>query len=197
MSTPDRPEIHPLIRDRWSPRAFTDRSIEPPTLASLLEAARWAASSFNEQPWRFLIARREDREGFERILSCLSEKNRVWAQHAAVLGLVAVKTTFTRNDQPNRFAHHDAGAALAQLTLQATALGLAVHQMAGYSVDAARERLGIPDGFEPDAAFAIGEPGAVERLPDDLREREEAPRSRRAPREIFFGATWDRAFDLP
>ncbi len=183
-------EIHELIRERWSPRAFSEKPIEERALRSLLEAARWAPSSFNEQPWRFIVARREDEREFARLLSCLSEGNQRWARHAAVLLLSVASTVFARNGKPNRHAFHDVGLAAAHLALQATALGIAVHPMAGFSCERARELYRIPEGFEPVAAIAAGYPGEPADLPDDLRELELRERSRRPQPEFVFHGVW-------
>src|SRR5258705_8772003 len=122
--------LNALIPRRWSARAFADRPVEPEKLSSLLEAGRWAASSFNEQPWRFLVAPREDREGFERLLSCLVEVNQKWAKSAPVLILTAAKLYFERSDAANRHAFHDVGLATANVMLEAVALRLSVHALA-------------------------------------------------------------------
>ncbi len=159
-------------------------------LRSLFEAARWAPSCFNEQPWRFLVARRTDPEAHEKLLSCLSEGNQRWAKQAPVLALSVARTTFTRNGKPNRHAFHDVGLAVAQLTLQATTTGLVVHQMAGFDPERARRLHAIPEGFEPVAVLAIGYPGEPDDLPEDLRERERAARSRRPQREFVFTGSW-------
>lgn len=156
-------EIHELIRKRYSPRVFSDRSVSIETVRVLMEAARWAASSFNEQPWRFVVARREDEEGHARLLDCLSPGNREWTQSAPVLMLSIASMRFTKNGKPNRHAFHDVGLAASQMTIQAVALGLMVHQMAGFDVEKARTTLQIPDGFEPVAAVAFGYPGQEER----------------------------------
>jgi nitroreductase len=172
--------VHPLIRQRWSPRAFADRSIEKEALGSLFEAARWAPSSFGEQPWSFIVARREDQSDFGRILRCLVPWNQVWAQHAPVLMISLARTYFERNGQPNRHAFHDLGLAVAQLTFQATAIGLAVHQMAGIDLDGIRANFSIPDGTEPVTAIAVGYIGDPGILPERLREREGAVRERKS-----------------
>src|SRR5207237_4302235 len=130
--------IHDLLRRRWSPRAFADRLVDPDKLRSLLEAARWAPSSFNEQPWAFVVATRDRQEEFARVLGCLVEFNQTWAKSAAALMLTFARLTFDRNGQPNRHAYHEVGLAMANLTVQATAEGLAVHQMAGIVVEKAR-----------------------------------------------------------
>jgi nitroreductase len=194
-AAPTEHDVHPLIRDRWSPRAFSGKPIEDAKLRSLLEAARWAASCFNEQPWRFIVAKREDGAAFEKLLSCLGEKNQTWAKHAGVLMISVARNTFTRNDKPNRHARHDVGLAVSQLTLQATALGLGVHQMAGFSSDRARELYAIPEGYDPVAAIAIGEVADPSTLPDDLEKRERAERSRRPQSELVFAGTWGEPWD--
>jgi len=183
-------EVHELIRERWSPHAFSNRPLSDAHLRSMLEAARWAASCFNEQPWRFLVARREEEAEFARLLSCLAESNQSWAKDASALMLTVASTKFARGDKPNRWALHDVGLATAQLSLQATALGLAVHPMAGFSGERARELYAIPEDFECVAAIAVGHSVDVQDLPEDLREREMAARSRRPQSEFAFTGTW-------
>jgi nitroreductase len=183
-------DVHELIRERWSPRAFDPRPMERAKLLSLLEAARWAPSCYNEQPWRFILAEKNDTPSFERLLACLLEGNQIWARHAAVLLLTVAKLEFDHNGQPNRHAFHDVGMASENLTLQATALGLAAHFMGGYHVEKARELLGIPTGYEPVAAAALGYPGDPSILPDRLREREQASRQRVPLTELIFAGTW-------
>ena len=182
--------IHELLRERWSPRAFADRMVEPEELRSLLEAARWAPSSFNEQPWSFIVATKEHPGEYERLLSCLVEGNVRWAQHAPVLMLSVAKLAFERNQKPNRHAFHDVGLAVENLVIQGMALGLFVHQMAGFHADRAREVYGIPEGHEPVAAMAIGYLDDPGRLPDDLREREVAPRIRKPLESFVFSGQW-------
>ena len=182
--------IHSLLSERWSPRAFTDQNLTKEEVGSLLEAARWAPSCFNEQPWRFLVATRDDREGFERLGSCLMDGN-AWAKEAAALIVTVARTTFERNDKPNRHAWHDVGLAAENLVLQAQALGLSTHQMAGFDADRAREVLGIPAGFEPVTMIAVGHRAEAETLPQGLAEREVAPRERRELGAIAFGSSWE------
>lgn len=149
--------IHELLQARWSPRAFAERPIEREVIGSLLEAARWAPSSFNEQPWRFLIATREDPETFQELAGCLSEGNRPWAARAPLLILTVAKTYFGNDPQKkNRHAFHDVGLATQNLVIQATAMGLYVHQMAGFDRAKARELFEIPEGYEPVAVLAVG-----------------------------------------
>lgn len=184
--------VHDLIRNRWSPRAFGDEPVDETTLLSLLEAARWAPSSYNEQPWFFLVAPREDADEFARMLGCLVPANQSWARHAAVLMISVARLRFRRNDKPNRHAFHDVGLAAANLTLQAEACGLRVHQMAGIDVEECRARYAIPEGHEAVAGIAIGFPGSADRLPDELRQREAAPRERRTVREFSFRGGWGK-----
>jgi len=182
-----------VIALRWSPRAFAPEPLAPDELRSLLEAARWAASCFNEQPWTFLVARRTEPEEFERALSCLSEKNRRWAGNAGALLFAVGRREFARNGKTNRHAWHDVGQADAHLALQATALGLAAHQMAGFSPDAVRELFGVPDGWDPVTAIAVGRPGRAEDLDEDFRASETGPRSRKGQDELVFEGRWGRA----
>lgn len=188
--------IHDLIRERWSPRAFDGRPLGRGELALLFEAARWAASCFNEQPWRFLVASRDDAEGFERLLATLGEGNRRWAERAGALAIGLAKTTFSRNDKPNRHAAYDLGQAVATLVLQAQALGLAVHQMAGFDSQKVIEAAGVPEGYLPVVAIALGQPAEPATLPDDLRERELAPRGRKPLSEVLFTSRFDEPLEL-
>jgi nitroreductase len=179
------------VKRRWSPRAFADQPVEAEKLLSILEAARWAASSANEQPWRFLVATKDHPEDYARLLDCLREKNRSWASRAPVLMLTIAKGHF-RDDEAsqNRHAWHDLGLAVGNLSLQATALGLYVHQMASIYPERAREVYGIPAGFEPVTALALGYLGDPEELPEDLRRKELAPRSRKPLSELVFSGGW-------
>ncbi len=188
--------IHDLLRGRWSPRAFSDRPVEPENLCHLLEAARWAASSYNEQPWSFVLATKGNQNEYDRLLSCLVEGNIQWAQHAPVLMLSVAKLYFDRNKKENRHAFHDVGQAVASLTVQGIALGLFVHQMAGFHVEKARELFHIPQGFEPVAAMALGYPGDPESLPQGLRQAELAPRLRRPLGEFVFAGSWGQVAPL-
>ncbi|MEP6717196.1 MAG: nitroreductase family protein [Terriglobia bacterium] len=181
---PDTTLVHPSILERWSPRAFTNQPIDPAALRSLFEAARWSASCFNEQPWRFIVATRAEPEEFARILKLLAPKNQEWAQSAWLLGLTAGKKTFSHNGAPDRFGLHDAGAALTTLFIQATWLGLRAHGMGGFDDAAARTEFGIPEDFEVGAAFAVGHPeGALNPPPG---------RSRRPLHEIVFAGGWEK-----
>jgi nitroreductase len=188
--------IHDLIAQRWSPRSFTDRDVAPDTLRSLLEAARWAPSSRNQQPWFFFVARREDQEDYQRLFDCLSEGNRRWAGRAPVLILSVAQLHFDRGGRANRYAVHDVGLAVANLIVQATALGLHAHQMAGFDKEQAREIFDIPQGYDPVTVIALGYLGAVEDLPEALREREMALRMRRPLDEFVFANRWGQISPL-
>ena len=188
--------IHDLLRRRWSPRAFSDRRVDPAIMRSLLEAARWAPSSYNEQPWSFIVATRDDPVEFGRLLSCLVEGNIQWAQHAPVLMVSVARLYFEDDGKPNRHAFHDVGLAVANLIVQATALGLVVHQMAGIFPDKIRELYGIPEGYEAVAGIALGYPGDPQSLPEELRKRELAPRERKPLTEFVFSGRWGRTSPL-
>jgi nitroreductase len=167
----------PAIAARWSPRAFDpDRALTEANLAPLLEAARWAASSSNMQPWRLAWALRGE-PAFDRILATLAAGNQVWAHRAGAL-LIGCAVLARPNGAPNRHAAHDLGQALAQLAVQATADGIALHMMGGFDVAAAREALAVPEGIEPYTAVALGWPGDPALLEEPLRARETAPRER-------------------
>lgn len=185
---PTELDIHPLIRHRWSPRALSDAPVEPEKLKLLLEAARWAPSSYNEQPWRFLVATREEPEWLERLQSYLSEGN-AWAKQAPVLIASAFRTHFSRNEAPNPSALRDLGAAEQNMFLQVCAVGLYMHQMAGFDRERLKRDL-LPDGYEAGAMTAIGYPGDPDELSEKLREREGAERKRKPLREFVFGSEW-------
>jgi nitroreductase len=178
-------DLNPLIAERWSPRGFSDRPVDPVTLRTLFEAARWAASCFNEQPWRFIVATKTEPEQFNRILSTLMEKNQEWAKTAWALAISAGKKTFTHNGAPDRFGLHDAGAALANMMIQATADGLHVHAMGGFDAARARTEFGVPEDFEMGAAFAIGY------LAEGL---EPGPRTRKPLEGLVFGTEWGKSY---
>lgn len=185
-AAPDHP-ILPLIAERWSPYVFDPRPVEPDKLRSCLEAARWSASSYNEQPWSFLVARREDEGAFKTMLDCLVEANQAWAVNAGVLLITVVCRQFTRNGKPNRVADHDIGLAAGNLTLQAGALGLMVHQMAGVNLARVRQTYAIPETHEALTAIALGYAGTPDQEPaDGLGDRDRTPRQRKPLSEIVF-----------
>lgn len=187
--------VHALIVERWSPYVFDSRPVSGEDLLSMFEAARWAASSYNEQPWRFIVATREDDETYQRALSCLVEANQKWAQQAPVLVITAVRTAFARNEKPNRVAQHDLGLALGNFCIEATSRGICVHQMAGVDTDRAREVFEIPAEFEAVTAFVVGYAGAPDQSPD-FGDADRKPRTRQPLKELLFGAKWGRPAPL-
>lgn len=186
--------IHELLARRWSGRAFDpQRPVGHEQLIALLEAARWAPSCYGDQPWRFVLWQRsEDEAGWQRAVACLSPGNQTWATNAPLLLLVVADTLFHHNGQPNRHAQYDSGAAAENLCLQAAAQGMMAHQMGGFDAERVGELAGVPAHCVPMAMVALGYAAAAESLPDDLRERELAPRQRRALGELFFAGAWGR-----
>jgi len=187
--------VHNLIASRWSPYSFADRSLSDEDLRALFEAARWAASSYNEQPWSYIVAKKEEPNEFERLLSCLVEANQRWAKSASALAL-SISRLNSHNNKPNRAAFHDLGLAAGNLVLEATARGLAVHQMIGILPDKARELYSIPDGYEPLTALAIGYAGNPAELPEEIRARDGARRPRKPLKEFVFAGQWGVAATL-
>ena len=182
--------IHDLLKQRWSPLAFSDHRVEPEKLASIIEAASWAASSYNEQPWSFIIATKDNPTEFERLLSCLAQGNQTWAKNAPVLMISVAKLHFEKDGAENRHAFHDVGQAVSNLAVQATALGLYIHQMAGFDVPKAQELYSIPEGYEAVAAIALGYGADAETLPESLQQRELAPRVRKPIESFTFTGSW-------
>lgn len=172
--------IDEFIQKRFSPKAFASQAVSKEVLEQLFEAARQAPSSYNEQPWRFIYATKDNQEAYEKLLACLNEKNQSWAQHAPVLMLSIAKTTFTKNGKINRHAWHDTGMAVAFLSLKATELDLYIHQMAGFYPEKAKELLHIPEGYEPVAMAALGY----------LGEEENPNKGRKPIEEIAFEGKW-------
>ena len=192
---PQIPGVLPVFHERWSPRSFQDRSVSRETLARIFEAARWAASSNNEQPWRFLVGTRGS-ETYHKIFESLVEFNQKWAHTAPVLVLGTARATFSRGGAGNRHALYDLGAATSYMTLQAAALGLASHQMGGFDPGKARTLLGIPEEYEMGAVIALGYQDDPAKLSDSaLIERETAPRTRKPLEEMVFDA-WAHPMDL-
>ena len=186
----------PLLEKRWSPYAFDKKAVPQEDILSLFEAVRCAPSSYNEQPWRYIIATSENKEEFNKILSCLVEANREWAQHAPVLALGVASLKFERNGQPNRAAIHDLGTASAFLTVEATARGLFVHQMIGIEPSKARDIYNIPNEYEPMTGLAIGYQGDPNSLPKNLQDRDLKRRPRKLLSEIIFSHSWANGCNL-
>jgi nitroreductase len=190
------PKVNQLIRERWSPRSFSEKPVSTEDLATILDAGRWAPSSYNEQPWRFIVAPKQDSAAFQKMLGLLVPFNQSWAKSAAVLFLTVAKKAFSHNNTPNGYAIHDAGAALATMGLEATALGMHIHSMAGFNQELARTELGIPDDYAIGALSALGYLGSADQLPDGMKQQELAPRTRKPLSELVFTTNWETPFPL-
>jgi len=198
---PAVPKIdHPVldvIAERWSPYAFEPRAVEREKLLSCLEAARWAPSSYNEQPWTFILAERTDAAAFATMVDCLVEGNRGWAKNAGVLLLTVVAKNFVKNGKPNRAAEHDIGLASGNLVLQAAALGLQGHQMIGIEGAKIRAIYKVPEGYDPLTAIAIGYPEAVPaETGDQVAQRDLSRRPRKSLGEFVVSGGWGQAAKL-
>ncbi len=189
--------MHDLMMRRWSPVGFDrERSIDQAALLSILEAARWAASSSNLQPWRFIVAPKENQAEFEKILSILREGNQPWAQHAAVL-MIAVAHEYRQPGVLNRHAGHDLGQAIAQMVLQALDHDIYLHQMGGFYPDRARELYHIPDDYEPFTAIAMAyRTPDLDHLTEGHRQREAGQRERQSLSAMVFNGSWAQPADF-
>lgn len=187
--------IHPNLSGRRSILAFSSKAIDDMTLTALFEAARWAPSAFNEQPWRFIIARKGE-NGFDRLLDCLAVANQAWAKDAALLFLTLAKKTLTQNGKANLHALHDLGLAVGNITFQAREAGIDLHQMGGFDAMKARTSFDIPDDYEAVAVVAAGYPGATDDLPDALKARAEKPRVRKPGNELVFNGHFGHAHPI-
>jgi nitroreductase len=186
-----KPGVHEIFRVRWSPRSFSSRPVPDDVVEDILEAGRWAASSYNEQPWRFIVARKEDSEAFQKLLSVLIPFNQAWAKNASFLVLTVARVNFSHNETPNAYAMHDTGAALAHMMLQAAASGLQAHGMAGFDKDKAREVFGIPPEYQIGAVAAFGYADSADKLSNEqMKQRELEPRTRKPLTEIAFNGHW-------
>ncbi|HKI78213.1 MAG TPA: nitroreductase family protein [Ignavibacteriaceae bacterium] len=177
--------LHDLIEKRYSPRAFSDEEIEEEKILCLLEAARLSPSSMNAQPWRFIVGRKGHGDTHSRILETLMDANKIWAKNAQVLILGISKITYDNNSR-NGHAEYDLGQAMANLTFQASALNLFVHQMGGFSPGKASEIFKIPENYKPVTVAAVGYLGDPDILPDKLKDRENAPRKRKDLSDLIF-----------
>ncbi|WP_151770568.1 nitroreductase family protein [Streptomyces abyssomicinicus] len=181
--------VHPLLAGRWSPRSFdATHTIGDEELLTLLEAARWAPSAGNSQPWRFLVGRRGD-STYQRILGALRPGNQSWADRSSLL-LAAVAAELREDGTPHHDPSYDTALAVAQLAVQSTALGLHAHQMGGFDPAALSTALNIPDDYRPLSVTAVGALAPADLLPEELRVRETATRERRPLAETFFAGSW-------
>ena len=190
-------DIHELIAKRWSGRAYDpSRPVDNQLIGQLIEAARWAPSCFGDEPWRFVICNKStNAEAWHKAFECLVEGNQAWAKDAEVLVLICCNTVLTTNGKPNAYGKYDSGAAMMSLSIQATELGLMVHQMGGYKADKAREVFSVPEQFDTVAMATIGYQLPADKLPEDVKERELAERSRAEMSTHFFADTWGQSFD--
>lgn len=180
-----------VIQKRRSRRAYADKPVEPEKIRSLFEAARWAPSSLNEQPWFYVYATRDQDVLWNKIFDTLKEANKVWARNAPLLILSLARKNFIRLDAPNPAARYDLGAANAFLSLQAAHLGLNVHQIAGFDPELAVRNLSVPAIYEPVIVMAIGYPGNADTLPENLKAREVAPRERYVETEFVKNGSFE------
>lgn len=179
--------IAELLQKRWSPRSFTGEPVDIEMIGLLFEAARWAPSSMNEQPWSYYYALNSDNEKFEKFLECLKPGNPVWAKNASILIIGVARKQFRSNGKPNRHYLHDTGSASTMIALQAAAMGMQAHQMGGFYMDRTIEMLNLdPEVFEPASFIAVGYQAGPDLLPEDLRKKETAPRSRRDINEFVY-----------
>lgn len=182
--------VHELILSRWSPRSFSDQPVSADDLKTIFTAAAWASSSYNEQPWRFLVGRKGD-ETYKKIFDSLVPPNQAWAGTAPVLYATFGKKTFSHNGTPDAYGLHDTGAACANLSLQAQALGLHTHGMGGFDKETLRAFFGVPNDFDAGAVWALGYAGDPNHVPDNYKEDEKAPRKRKALEEFVF-SDWEK-----
>jgi nitroreductase len=181
--------VKTLILNRWSPRAMSGESLEDATLMALFEAARWAPSSYNGQPWRFVYAKRGT-AFWQPLFDCLVPFNQSWAKNAAALVIVCSRTTFELNNKPSRTHSFDTGAACENLALQGSAMGLVVHAMEGFDYDKAANVTNVPKEYRVEVMFALGKPGNISDLPKELQEREVLS-DRKPLAEIVFEGTFN------
>lgn len=187
--------IDETIANRWSGRAYeANKAVSPVQIIALLEAARWAPSCFGDQPWRFIVWNKNtDANAWQQAFDCLAPSNQTWVKDAPLLLLVCADSLFNHNQQPNRWAQYDTGAAAENLCLQATSLGLMAHQMGGFNADLAREKFNIPSQFSPMAMVSIGYAADIANIEGEVLTREIAPRTRRPLSDLFFSASWGGA----
>lgn len=187
--------VNNLIEERWSTRAFSSKPVKKEQLQSILEAARWAPSAFNEQPWRFILGQKGD-STYDSILSTLIDWNIIWASNASVLILNVAKKTFTLNGNNNVTFKYDLGQAVAFMILEAINQGLHTHQMSGFDANKAVELFNIPNDFQAVSVTALGNYGNVDDLPEDMALMETKPRERKGLNEIIFSGKFGNNYNL-
>lgn len=184
------PKIHPFLRGRTSPRAYSNQVVAQEKIKQIFEASRWGASAFNEQPWRYIYATKAETEKYAKLRELLDPWNQAWSEEAPVLAMAVRKKTFTYDGKVNPFSDHDMGMAQANIGFQASSLGVSVHPMAGFDAAKAKEVLGIPDDFEPMTMMTMGYRGNVKNLPENLVEGELKARERLPLESFVFEGKW-------
>ena len=184
-------DINNLSKNRWSPRAFSNKPVEPEKITALLEAARWSPSAFNEQPWRFIVGKKED-DTWNNILKSLIEWNQQWAKTAPLLVLNIARINFTHNNTPNDVALYDLGQAVAAMTLEGVHQNLFSHQMTGFDGVLVEKLFNIPEGYKAVSVTAFGYYGNPQDIPDDIAKMETNERSRKEIREIVFSTSFGK-----
>lgn len=179
-----------LIKKRKSTVAFSDQDVNKAQLEKIFEATRWAASCFNEQPWRFIVAQKSQEGLFEKVLNGINEHNQVWAKNAPVLMLTFAKKTFAKNEKPNMHYMHDLGLAVGNMSAQATAMSLYLHQMAGIVRENIQKDFDIPEDYEIVSGIALGYKLDIENVPEEFKLRETKERTRKSLNEIVFDEAW-------
>ena len=179
-------QVHELIKNRWSPRSFDERGIEKEKILSLFESARWASSAYNEQPWRFVYATKDNRESYDKLLECANENNRAWISSAPLLMLAVMKNDMVRDNKPNRYAMYDLGLATGNIMAEATSLGLYVHVISGFDGEKARTLFNISPAYSPVTIIAAGCLGSPDALPEKSRTLETSARARKKIEEFAF-----------
>jgi nitroreductase len=187
-----RVPINGIIANRWSGRAYDpDKKVSQEQIIAMLEAARWAPSCYGDQPWRFIVWNRDTNpEGWQKAFDCLAPANQAWVKNTPVLFLVTAGSLFNHNGKENRWGQYDTGAAAENLCLQAASMGLMAHQMGGFDVDKARAAFTVPNEYALMSMLCVGYQADVSKLEGEAKERETAPRSRRALNELFYSGTW-------
>lgn len=180
--------LHDLVLKRWSPRSFADTPLTEETILTLFEAARFAASCNNYQPWRFIYATKDRAERHAKLFECLKEFNQTWVKTAPLLVLTIVKVNFDTG-KPNHWARHDLGLAIGNLTMQAMSMGIHVHNMAGFDAERAAASFNLSEEYQPVTMIAIGRLGSPDQLPAPLQSREEAPQTRKPLAELIMNDT--------
>jgi nitroreductase len=187
-------KVNELIKNRWSPRAFDDKSVNKDILKSLFEAARWAPSCNNSQPWRFIIAQKHNGDEYNKALTCFNDRNQRWVKNAPVIGFVCAYQ-FMGEDKKNRTYFYDTGMAMAQFTLQALEHDLYIHQAGGVLLDEVREKYSVPEDVDVVCGFGLGYQGEADILPDELSERELQPRQRNPIDDFVFINQFNNKFE--